>query len=68
MKTKYAITSQTSLRFAFWALYAPSIARRYRRAGQNQCPAEIRTAWVEYVDACQRDGTISDKLADRAVL
>ena len=35
---------------------------------QNQLPCEIRTAFVDFVDALQKDGRISEALAGRVTL
>jgi hypothetical protein len=67
--THPTITTQGALRAAFWETYSDSIARHYRRGKrQNDYPADVRMAWVDYVDACQRNGAISEKLAQRATL
>ncbi len=70
----YAITSERSLRAAFWRDHRSLVCRyvngtrRPRRAPQNLQPCDTRSAWVEYVDACRRNGMISEALADRATL
>lgn len=79
-KTSFEITTQAEIRADFWAVH-PELARRhvpvpftskgrrlYRAARQNEYPAEIRTAFVEYVDALQKSGRISETLADRVTL
>jgi len=43
-------------------------AVRTRRATQNDYPAEVRTAFVDYVDALQKSGAISEALAARVTL
>lgn len=69
---KYPITNQPALRDAFWGAY-PSLEIQAIKAGlrnkrQNQQCATVRCAWVEFVDAMQRDGQISEALAQRATL
>lgn len=69
-----AITTQKELRKVFHS--QNNIARRfvrlqdgkYRAATQNEYPADIRMAWVDFVDAMTRCGEISEALADRATL
>jgi hypothetical protein len=58
----------TKLRESFWQThpeYAESFRKTYR---QNQYGDTIRAAWVDYVDNLERDGIISEKLAERATL
>lgn len=68
MKT-YPIKSQTHLRKLFWELY-PEWKKQHwtSKKRQNNYPADIRMAWVEYVDTMCRNGCISEKLADKATL
>ena len=40
----------------------------YRRATQNEYPADTRCAFVDFVDALARAGDISDTLAERVTL
>ena len=75
------IKTQNELRAAFWESH-PSFSRKmvavgrsaktgrilYRRAEQNDYCADIRYAWVDFVDMMHRDGQISDELANRATL
>lgn len=60
------ITNQKDLRDAFWAAH-PELTRKGNQK-QNAYPADTRVAWVEYVDHMQRDGQISEALAERATL
>jgi hypothetical protein len=78
--SKPTITTIAALRAAFWAAhpqFQPRIKRApktaawrglYVKCTQNDYPADIRVAWVDYVDSCNKDGTISDALAQRATL
>lgn len=66
------ITNQRDLRRAFWAAH-PHFAEQAREAGilskrQNHHCATVRCAFVDWLDALQRDGRISSALADRASL
>jgi hypothetical protein len=60
------ITTQMALRYAFWSDH-PNLKRRSGWT-QNQYPADVRQAWCVYVDFMQRDGAISEALAQRATL
>ena len=65
-------TTQTDLRRNFWdmlrELHPELAAQRRTRRRQNEYPADIRTAWVDFTNAEHRAGNISDALAGRAVL
>jgi hypothetical protein len=56
------------LRKFFWRDH-PEFAKYHNsKKRQNDYPATIRSAWVDYIDHCARSGIISDKLAQRATL
>lgn len=59
-------TTQTQVRIAFWADH-PQF-RRVPGKRQNDYPADIRAAFVDFVDMLCRNGTISDALAQRVTL
>ena len=74
------LTTQSQVRAAFWrdldesspAIFAQ---RRYINgrvrpalAPQNYQPADIRAAWVDYVDMLARGGEISEALAAEVTL
>lgn len=64
------ITTQKELRREFWAQH-PHLPRRKIRnyAGTDTMyPTDTRCAWVDWIDYMQKDGQISDALADRATL
>lgn len=68
---KHPITNQPDLRAAFWTAFPSLVCNtgpRGRILSQNAQPCDTRAAWVDYVDTCQRDGTISEALARRATL
>lgn len=58
--------TQAQLRAAFWE----SFPKFVRRAGwrQNRYGADIRMAWVDFIDSMRRDRQISETLASRATL
>jgi len=60
------ITTQLELRTAFWRDH-PNL-KRMPGWTQNQYPAEVRQTWCDYVDTMQRNGQISEALAQRATL
>lgn len=56
------------IRAAFWSAH-PEFANEYRKTKrQNDYRADIRMAFVDYVDMLHRDGQISDSLAKRVTL
>lgn len=56
-------TTQKQIRMAFYEQY-PTVKRK----PQNDQPADIRAAFVDFVDYLRRDGLISDALANRVTL
>lgn len=66
----YAITSMRALRAAFWR-DNPKASRKmitdYSGKGKMYC-TDTRVAFVDYIDALQRAGQISEDLANRATL
>ena len=63
-------TSQRAIRAAFWdlGLAIQIICPRVPGRTQNQYSADIRMAFVDFVDQLQKSGEISVRLADRATL
>ena len=62
----YPITTQSSLRNAFWEEH-PNISR-HPGWTQNQYPTDVRMLWCDYIEAMRRNKQISDALANRATL
>ena len=60
------ITTQMALRYAFWR-HCPYF-KRMPGWTQNQYQADVRQAWCDYVDCMQKEGMISEALAQRAKL
>lgn len=56
------------VRESFWNVFPQFQSERKATKRQNQYNATIRSAFVQYVDSLQRDGIISDKLANRVTL
>jgi hypothetical protein len=56
-------TTQKQIRAAFYAEHPTA-----KRKPQNDQPATIRTAFVDFVDYLHRAGLISDSLAARVTL
>ena len=66
------LTTQKAVRAAFWEAYPQfdEQARAYgnRSKRQNEHCATVRCCFVDYVDSLQKDGEISEKLAQRVTL
>jgi len=60
------MTTQAQIRRAFWENFPEFAEHKNKR--QNDCPAEIRAAFVDFVDSLARAGEISEKLADKVTL
>mgnify|MGYP003635312170 CR=1 FL=1 len=74
---KYEITTQKELRKAFWQGYKTlnniNIIKLYNQVTkkpltQNEYNATIRSEWCEFLDAMQKEGIISEKLSNKAIL
>ena len=69
------MTNQKQIRAAFWEAF-PDLPRRRYRYSPNRSdktallvfPIDTRCAFVDYLDQLQRDGVISESLANRATL
>ena len=58
----------TSVRRLFWESH-PQFSNAFRKTyRQNRYNATIRSVFVEFVDSLNRDGEISDSLANRVTL
>lgn len=62
----YSLTTQHEVRRSFWATH-PQYKRKGRKT-QNEYPAAVRCAFVDFVDTLHRDGQISESLAYRVTL
>lgn len=60
--------TQAEVRAAFWDTFGCEIPREYRGKRQNDLPADVRCAFVDYVDYLARAGTISESFAQRVTL
>lgn len=58
----------TDLRNAFWVNHPEFQPERRTKKRQNDYSADIRTAWVNFVDAMQKEGRITEKEAFNATL
>jgi hypothetical protein len=68
----YTYTSQRQVRDAFWDAY-PDFDFQARQAGirskrQNEHCATVRCTFVDFVDTLERNGDISEALANRVTL
>lgn len=61
----YQITNQRDLRQAFWLTH-PNVSKQRGRDGDYL--TDTRLAWCDYIEHLNRDGVISDALANRATL
>lgn len=69
------MTNQKQIRAAFWEAF-PDLPRRRYRYSPNRSdktaplvfPIDTRCAFVDYLDQLQREGIISESLANRATL
>ena len=75
------LTTQAQVRAAFWrdhdTLGGPTVKRSgwnqngkplYKLKSQNDYPADVRAAFVDYIDVLARGGEISEALAGRVTL
>jgi len=69
------MTNQKQIRAAFWEAFPDLPRRRYRyspnrsdKTAQLVYPVDTRCAFVDFLDQLQRDGAISEALAERATL
>lgn len=64
----YPIKNLTEFRKAFWDAH-PEFADQYRKHfRQNEYEANIRMAWVDFVDRMEKSGQVSRRVAKRAIL
>ena len=69
------MTNQKQIRAAFWEAFPDLPRRRYRyspnrsdKTAELVYPIDTRCAFVDFLDQLQREGLISETLADRATL
>lgn len=61
--------TQADVRNAFWLTYfVEGKPRRFYGKTQNELPTDLRCAFVDFVDHLAREGTISERLANRVTL
>ena len=68
MKVAYILTTQKGFRNHFWFNHPEFASLRRSRKTQNDYPADVRAAFVEFVDAEQKAGFITEKLAQKITL
>lgn len=68
MTEQYTYTNERELRLAFWRAHRQFLGYRHPQRTQNQYPADVRMAWVDFVDSSARAGDISEWLASRVTL
>lgn len=61
--------TQKEVRKAFWAEYQEFYGHEYKtRKRQNEYSTDCRCAFVNFVDWLRKEGTISEKLANKVML
>ena len=61
--------TQSDVRDAFWlTFYVEGKPRKFYGKSQNDLPADVRCAFVDFVDYLAREGTITESLAQRVTL
>ena len=55
--------TQAQVRDSFWDSYPEFQQEKRSRKRQNDYRADIRMAWVDYIDSLRKDGRITEKLA-----
>jgi len=61
--------TQKQIRVAFWNTFCvDGIPKEYNGKRQNDLPCDLRCAFVDYVDHLQKNGDISETLANRVTL
>ena len=68
MKTGYIITTQKAFREHFWFNHPEFDSIRRWRKPQNYYSTDVRTAFVNFVDAEQKTGFITEKFAQNVTL
>ena len=62
------MTRAAEVRSAFWRSMFATKPRHLWGKSQNDLPAALRCAFVDFVDALAREGTISERLASSVTL
>lgn len=67
---KYRLTNQKEIRREFWRLFPELNRKRVVDCGSKRkmFVCDTRCTWVDWIDLLQKNGDISDVLADRATL
>ncbi len=68
MNTEHTMTTQASVRDSFWNIHTQFQSDYRTRKRQNDYKADIRMAFVDFVDDLARSGQISEALASRVTL
>lgn len=58
----------SEIRKSFWEAFPEYISDYRKTKRQNQYKADIRMAFVDYVDTLEKSGAIPQKLANKATL
>ena len=65
---EYEFEDETDVRDAFWEEHDEYISDYSADKSQNDYSAEIRTAFVDWLDNSHREGRLSDELAETVTL
>jgi hypothetical protein len=61
--------NQTEVRDAFWNVFCVNgKPKEYQGKRQNDLPADVRMAFVDFVDYLQKSGEITESLASKVTL
>lgn len=64
----YALTNQRDIRRAFWTEHPQASRRKVQMGAERVYVTDTRCAFVEWLDAMTRAGTIPASIADRVTL
>jgi hypothetical protein len=64
----YAYANQTAIRDAFWEGHPQFAPLRRSRKRQNDYPADVRMAFIDFVDSLEKSGDLKEGLASRVTL
>ena len=67
MKT-YSMNTQVAVRLGFWEAFPELDRTKTTMNGERIYKTDTRCAFVDYVDALQKGGQISERLAQRVTL
>lgn len=63
-----AYANQKAIRVAFWGAFPQFKSLRRAKKRQNDYPADVRAAFIDFVDALEKSGELTEGLAARVTL